>query len=125
MANGFTYFRKGDVLLAKITPCFENGKGACLDELPTPFGFGSTEFHVLRAKHEILPQYLYRLTTHREFRQLAQTALRIVAVRIRQSDRLFGASESAAAFVGCTLGFARFAPAMLQLGVGVLALGAD
>ena len=26
--NGFTYFRNGDVILAKITPCFENGKGA-------------------------------------------------------------------------------------------------
>ena len=33
--NGFTYFRQNDVLVAKITPCFENGKGACLDSLPT------------------------------------------------------------------------------------------
>ena len=37
--NGFTYFRRGDVLVAKITPCFENGKGACLDSLPTEIGF--------------------------------------------------------------------------------------
>lgn len=66
--NGFTYFRRGDVLIAKITPCFENGKGACLDSLSTEIGFGSTEFHVLRSNSSILPQFLYRLTTLAEFR---------------------------------------------------------
>lgn len=68
--NGFTYFRKGDVLLAKITPCFENGKGACLDSLPTAVGFGSTEFIVMRANKEIRPRFLYRVTTLSEFRTL-------------------------------------------------------
>jgi type I restriction enzyme S subunit len=68
--SGFTYFRREDVLVAKITPCFENGKGACLDTMPTMFGFGSTEFHVLRAKASITPQFLYRLTTVTEFRHL-------------------------------------------------------
>ena len=67
--NGFTYFRRGDVLVAKVTPCFENGKGAYLDSLPTEIGFGSTEFHVLRAKPSIFPQFLYRLTTDIAFRQ--------------------------------------------------------
>ncbi|MFB4541773.1 restriction endonuclease subunit S, partial [Enterobacter hormaechei subsp. steigerwaltii] len=38
--SGFTYFEKGDVLLAKITPCFENGKGCHTAELPTNVGFG-------------------------------------------------------------------------------------
>ena len=66
--NGFTYFRKDDILVAKITPCFENGKGACLDSLSTEIGFGSTEFHVLRSGFSILPQFLYRLTTLAEFR---------------------------------------------------------
>ena len=66
--NGFTYFRRDDVLVAKITPCFENGKGACLDSLSTEIGFGSTEFHVLRSSSSILPQFLYRLTTLAEFR---------------------------------------------------------
>ena len=37
--NGFTYFRRDDILVAKITPCFENGKGACLDSLSTEIGF--------------------------------------------------------------------------------------
>lgn len=68
--NGFTYFRRGDVIVAKITPCFENGKGACLDNLPTPFGFGSTEFHVIRPSKAILPAYLHRVTTLSEFRRL-------------------------------------------------------
>ncbi len=73
--NGFTYFRRGDILVAKITPCFENGKGACLTSLPTEIGFGSTEFHVLRAKSSILPQFLYRLTLAKKFRQLGADAM--------------------------------------------------
>ena len=67
--NGYTHFRRGDILVAKITPCFENGKGAFLNSLPTEVGFGSTEFHVLRAKPSIAPQFLYLLTTDFAFRQ--------------------------------------------------------
>ncbi len=73
--NGFTYFRRGDVLLAKITPCFENGKGACLDSLPKPVGFGSTEFIVMRANNGVAPQYLYRITTLTEFLALGADAM--------------------------------------------------
>ena len=73
--TGFTYFRRDDVLVAKITPCFENGKGAHLHSLPTAIGFGSTEFHVLRAKPFVLPQFLYRLTTASEFRKLGTDAM--------------------------------------------------
>ena len=73
--TGFTYFRRADVIVAKITPCFENGKGACLDQLPTSIGFGSTEFHVLRAGPQVLPRYLYRLTTLPEFRRLGADAM--------------------------------------------------
>lgn len=47
--EGYTYFRRNDVVMAKITPCFENGKGGLLDTLPTEIGFGTTEFVVLRA----------------------------------------------------------------------------
>jgi type I restriction enzyme S subunit len=68
--NGFTYFRRGDVIVAKITPCFENGKGACLENLPTAIGFGSTEFHVIRPSKAIVSAYLYRVTTLSEFRRL-------------------------------------------------------
>jgi type I restriction enzyme S subunit len=48
--NGFTRFEEGDVLFAKITPCMQNGKGALAQCLKNGHGFGSTEFHVLRAK---------------------------------------------------------------------------
>lgn len=73
--NGFTYFRRNDVLVAKITPCFENGKGAYLHSLPTEVGFGSTEFHVLRTKSFVLPQFLYLPTKTSEFRKLGADAM--------------------------------------------------
>lgn len=60
--KGFTHFANDDVVLAKITPCFENGKAAVIANLPGDFGIGAgtTELHVFRAIHEgILPQYVY------------------------------------------------------------------
>ena len=68
--QGFTYFRRGDVLLAKITPCFENGKGACLADLVTEIGFGTTEFIVLRPSDRVLSPYLHQLTRLPHFRLL-------------------------------------------------------
>ena len=65
--SGFTNFIKNDVLVAKITPCFENGKGALLDQLDSEIGFGSTEFHVLRSKHNCHPKFLYYLTKSHNF----------------------------------------------------------
>jgi type I restriction enzyme, S subunit len=47
--TGYTYFRNNDVVIAKITPCFENGKGALMGGLTNGVGFGTTEFHVMRA----------------------------------------------------------------------------
>jgi len=67
VCNGFTYFRRGDVIVAKITPCFENGKGAYLEKLPTEVGFGSTEFHVLRPGPKILGAYLRLVTASKQF----------------------------------------------------------
>jgi hypothetical protein len=68
--QGFTYFRRHDVVIAKITPCFENGKGAYLGSLPTEHGFGTTEFIVLRANHKRAPEYLYLLTTLKMLRTI-------------------------------------------------------
>lgn len=67
--QGFTYFRRDDVILAKITPCFENGKGACLSTLPTPIGFGTTELIVLRAGPRVSPEFLRELTRLSSFRR--------------------------------------------------------
>jgi type I restriction enzyme S subunit len=51
--KGYTSFRRHDILVAKITPCFENGKIAEAD-IPCEFGFGSTEFHVVRPSRDVL-----------------------------------------------------------------------
>ncbi len=67
---GFSCFAKNDVVIAKITPCFENGKGACLDKLDSIVGYGTTELIVLRAKKNISPKYLYFITISSYFRQL-------------------------------------------------------
>ncbi|WP_201446224.1 restriction endonuclease subunit S [Burkholderia gladioli] len=48
--TGYTYFRDGDVTVAKITPCFENGKGALMRGLRGGIGFGTTELIVVRPK---------------------------------------------------------------------------
>lgn len=71
--QGFTYFIEGDILLAKITPCFENGKGAYISSLPTKYGFGSTEFYVLRPiVDRINPKYLYYFTKSHFFRETGE-----------------------------------------------------
>ncbi len=48
LSEGYTFFSNGDVVVAKITPCFENGKGALASHLKNGFGFGTTELHVVR-----------------------------------------------------------------------------
>lgn len=73
VSKGYTPFKNKDVLLAKITPCFENGKRALVENLQYKMGFGSTEFHVLRSLEErVIPQYIYYcIDTHR-FKELAE-----------------------------------------------------
>lgn len=66
--RGYSSFAKNDVVIAKITPCFENGKGACLNNLETEIGYGTTEFITLRAYESILPKYLYYITRTSYFR---------------------------------------------------------
>lgn len=67
--SGFTYFERGDVLVAKITPCFENGKGFHSKLLNTEVGFGSTEFHVLRAKIDSDSDFIYFWSTRNILRK--------------------------------------------------------
>jgi type I restriction enzyme S subunit len=67
--KGFTYFECNDVLLAKITPCFENGKAVHLSKLNSQIGFGSTEFHVLRPHEGVLDaKYLFYMVWSKPFR---------------------------------------------------------
>lgn len=73
--SGFSSFARGDVVVAKITPCFENGKGACLDILDTDIGYGTTEFINLRPSEKILSKYLYMITMTRPFRKLGEEVM--------------------------------------------------
>ena len=64
-----TKFRVGDTLLARITPCLENGKAAMVDDLlGEPIGWGSTEFIVMRARGDVSPMLSYCLARDDEFR---------------------------------------------------------
>ena len=62
-------FANGDVLLARITPCLENGKTALIDFLPDgDIGWGSTEFIVLGPKPPIGTSFIYCLARYPDFR---------------------------------------------------------
>jgi type I restriction enzyme S subunit len=84
---GLTLFEKGDVLLAKITTCMENGKGALVKELPTRYAFGSTEFHVLRPGGKIDGAFLYFATHNPVFGSYAAENMVGAAGQKRVSSR--------------------------------------
>ena len=67
--NGFTHFADGDILIAKITPCFENGKGCLCTGLQNGVAFGSTEFIVLRPKQTVDSKFLFYHTIADGFRR--------------------------------------------------------
>ncbi|MEG8234320.1 restriction endonuclease subunit S [Pseudomonas orientalis] len=57
--GGYTYFEDGDVLQAKVTPCFENKNIAIAKDLTNGIGFGSSEINVLRPYQGVNAEYLY------------------------------------------------------------------
>lgn len=59
VVGGYTYFKNGDILLAKVTPCFENKNMAIAQDLKNGIGFGSSEIYVLRPKQKALTEYIY------------------------------------------------------------------
>jgi type I restriction enzyme, S subunit len=61
VSNGYTQFRRGDIIVAKITPCFQNGKMAHAVDLKYEVGIGSTEFHVFRPSDQLDGAYLFHL----------------------------------------------------------------
>lgn len=84
-------FRNGDALLARITPCLENGKSAFVDFLPDErrVGWGSTEFYVLRSREGVPAPFAYLLLRHPEFRSTAIASMTGTSGRQRaQVDRL-------------------------------------
>jgi hypothetical protein len=73
--KGYTYFADGDVLLAKIAPCFENGKLGVAANLKNEIGFGSSEFMVLRPGPRISARYLAHYLSQDRFRRLGAKAM--------------------------------------------------
>jgi len=67
--GSYTYFADGDVLLAKITPCFQNGKLGIAKDLRNGTGFGSSEFFVLRPNPVLNSEYLYYFLSRSIFRE--------------------------------------------------------
>ena len=75
IGSGYTEFEDGDVVIAKITPCFENGKSAIASGLKNGVAFGTTELHVLRAGTRLDKQFLFHLTTSHTFRMLGEAEM--------------------------------------------------
>ncbi|MCK4735703.1 MAG: restriction endonuclease subunit S, partial [Methanophagales archaeon] len=73
--KGYTYFKEGDVLFAKITPCMENGNVAIAQNIINGIGFGTTEFHVVRVLEKVLPKWVYYLFRTKGFRDIAKGSM--------------------------------------------------
>lgn len=73
--KGYTHFSDQDVIFAKITPCMENGKIAVARNLANGLACGSTEFHVLRSKGAVEPDFLWRFLRRKSYRQIAERSM--------------------------------------------------
>ena len=73
--SGYSRFFDGDVVIAKITPCFENGKGALIRGTLGGVGFGTTELHVLTPGPDLDGRFLYYITVDPRFRQLGAASM--------------------------------------------------
>ena len=69
LIKSYTYFAENDVIMAKITPCFENGKIGIARGLMNKIGFGSSEYIVFRTNKDINSEYLYYFLNRETFRK--------------------------------------------------------
>ena len=70
LINKYVYFAENDVIMAKITPCFENGKIGIAKNLKNKIGFGSSEYLVFRPNKNVLNEYLYYYLNRNSFREI-------------------------------------------------------
>jgi type I restriction enzyme S subunit len=75
VCNGYTYFRNGDVVIAKITPCFENGKGSTAAGLTNGVAFGTTELHVVRPSDWLDGHFFFYATIAHDFRSFGESEM--------------------------------------------------
>ncbi|MCI5121538.1 MAG: restriction endonuclease subunit S, partial [Candidatus Electrothrix sp. AUS4] len=71
--GSYKFFQENDIIIAKITPCMENGKCAIVRELTNGFGFGSSEFHIIRLSDKVLPEYIFSILNTKRIREIAET----------------------------------------------------
>ena len=91
--SGYTYFRNGDIIIAKITPCMENGKCALVEKLTNNVGFGSTEFHVFRCGESLSNRYLFALLNTDNIRYLASCNMKGSSGHRRVPDTFYSSME--------------------------------
>ena len=75
IGSGYTQFQDGDIVVAKITPCFENGKGSLAKGLLNGVAIGTTELHVLRPMPNLNRRFLFYFTISRLFRDLGESEM--------------------------------------------------
>jgi type I restriction enzyme S subunit len=73
--KAYVHFQQGDVIVAKVTPCFENGKAGIAPPLPNGLGAGSSEFCVFRPAQGIDERYLLAWLSTEDFRRRATVAM--------------------------------------------------
>lgn len=86
--TGYTRFKNHDVLVAKITPCFENGKTAIAD-VDSEYAAGSTEFHVFRPSETLDAEYLHYFLRTQSLRTAGETNMRGTSGHRRVPDWVF------------------------------------
>lgn len=69
--SAYTYFRNEDLLIAKVTPCFENKNFAIAKNLVNSIGFGSSEIYVLRAYNNLFNKFLFYRLQEQNFMEIA------------------------------------------------------
>lgn len=87
--SGFTHFANNDVVVAKITPCFENSKAGIISDLPNGIGAGTTELNVLRGNQFVLPEYIYVFVKRIDFLKNGKRIMKGVAGQQRVPTEYF------------------------------------
>ena len=110
-----TKFKNGDTLLARITPCLENGKTAYVDFLnDNQVGWGSTEFIVMRPKAPLPPEFAYFLARDESFRTFAISNMTGTSGRQRVPADCFNNYVMAAPAEGIAMAFGHQASVVMQ-----------
>lgn len=87
--TGFTHLANNDVVVAKITPCFENSKAGIIKGLPNGIGAGTTELNVLRGNQFVLPEYIYAFVKRVDFLKNGEKIMKGVAGQQRVPTEYF------------------------------------